>query len=264
MKTVVFQSFRTCDVPDVIPRCLDTVRSWAKTRDYEYRFIDDALFDRVPDWFRVKVNDNRLPMSDLGRLIVAQELLNAGFDRTIWFDADVLIFAPDAFDVTNETDYAFGHEIWVRRGDGKSFFVTEGLHNAICIFSRGNSFLDFYIEAAETIVREAEGKVLSHQIGPDFLNRHADKIGARVMHAVSLFSPLVIADIANVGGQALEAHLAAAKGPIHATNLCQSFVGRLSSGVVVTEQMLDAAVGKLLAARRPLTGPEGLAQYSAP
>lgn len=263
METVVFQSFRTRDVPDAITRCLESVRSWARSRGHEYRFIDDALFDRVPAWFRAKVNENRLPMSDLARLKVARELLDAGFERSIWFDADVLIFASDNFDIAQETDYAFGREIWVRRGDGESFFVTGGLHNAISVFARGNAFLDFYIDASEDSVRETKDGVLSHQIGPDFLNRHRDAIGARIVHGVSLFSPLVITDIANGGGPALRAHLSASKGPIHAANLCLSFVGRSSSGVVVTHQVLEAAIGNLIGAARPLTAPDGFIMRSA-
>ena len=257
MNTVVFQSFRAHAVPGAISQCLETVRSWAEARGYEYRFIDDALFDRVPAWFRAKVNENRLPMSDLARLKVARELLNDAFDRVIWFDADILIFAPDNFDVSNEIDYAFGHEIWVRRGDGTKLFVTEGLHNAISVFRRGNAFLDFYIQASEDSVRDTDGDVLSHQIGPDFLNRHCDVIGPRIVHDVGLFSPLVIADIANGGGPALQAHMAASKGPIRAANLCLSFVGRSSSGVVVTEKMLDDAIANLLNGRCALATPEG-------
>ena len=262
MKTVVYQSFRTTDVPDPIVRCLQTVEAWAGARGYTYRFIDDTLFDRVPAWFSAKVAGNRLPMSDLARLKVARELLDEGYDRTIWLDADVLVFAPRAFDITVTKGYAFGREVWVRRGDGRSFFVTEGVHNAICVFCRGNDFLDFYIRAGEDIVRGAKDDVLSHQIGPDFLTGLRDEIGGRIVPDVGLFSPLVITDVAKGGGPALDRHMAAFDHPVRAANLCLSFIGRPSSGVVVTEQSLASAIEKLLAEPGLVAGVRGGRSHS--
>ena len=249
MNTVVYQSFRTFDVPRVIERCLASVEAWAHKRGFAYKFIDDTLFEQVPDWFRIKVGENRLPMSDLARLKVARAFLRDGYDRAIWLDADVLVFDPDGFEIAIDTDYAFGREVWVRRGGRDKLLVTEGLHNAVCVFCRGNGFLEFYIHAAEEIVRGAEADILSHQIGPDFLNRLRDVIGGRVVPDVDLFSPLVIADIAKGGGSALTAHRKAFGGPVRAANLCLSFVGGESSGVTVTDAMLNQAADRMLETR---------------
>ena len=248
MKTVVYQSFRTDDVPRGMARCLDSVADWAERRGYAYRFLDDALFDRVPAWFRARVGGNPLPMSDLARLKVAREWLAAGFERAVWLDADVLVFDPDAFDVAHVTDYAFGREIWVRRGRDAPL-VTEGLHNAICVLCRGNQFLDFYIHACEEIVRAAETDVLSHQIGPDFLNRLRDVIGGRIIPDMGLFSPLVMTDIANGGGPALTAYKEAFGHSVRAANLCLSFVDRESSGVTVTGDVFERAIDRLIDTR---------------
>jgi len=218
-------------------------------RGYEYRFVDDALFDRVPTWFRAKVGDNLLPMSDLARLKMARELLEQGYERVIWLDADVLVFDPNGFEITTDRDYAFGREVWVRRGDGDGLFVTEGLHNAICVFCRDNDFLDFYIHACEEVVRDAESEVLSHQIGPDLLNRLSDVIGPRIVPDVGLFSPLVIADITSGSGRALTAYMDEFAHPVRAANLCLSFVGRASSGVTVTNAILNRAIDRLLETR---------------
>ncbi len=228
---------------------MESVEAWSGARDYEYRFLDDSLFERVPDWFRAKVNGNILPMSDVARLKVARELLDNGFDRAIWLDADVLVFDPGAYDIAIDTDYAFGREVWVRRGGGDQLLVTEGLHNAVCVFCRDNDFLDFYIHACEEIVLGAESEVLSHQIGPDFLNRLRDVIGTRLVPDVGLFSPLVIGDIAAGGGRALSAHMNAFGRPVRTANLCLSFLGRESSGVTVTDAMLERANERLLETR---------------
>jgi len=225
---------------------LQSVAAWAATRGYEYKFLDDALFERVPTWFRDKVGGNLLPMSDLARLKIARELLDDGFDRAIWLDADVLVFDPDGFEIAVETAYAFGREVWVRRGGGDTLLATEGLHNAVCVFCRDNDFLNFYIHASEEIVRGAPSEVLSHQIGPDFLNRLSDVIGPRVVPDVGLFSPLVITDIAGGGGRALTMHMDAFGHPVRAANLCLSFVGRESSGVTVTDAILNRAIDRLL------------------
>lgn len=249
MRTVVFQSFRTSDVPDAIARCLESVQSWAKMRGYEYRFVDDALFDVVPVWFRDKVGGNLLPMSDLARLKWARRLLVEGRERVIWLDADVLVFDPDRFAIDVISEYAVGREVWVRRGGRDRLLVTHGLHNAALVFCRDNHFLDFYIHASEAIVAGATDAVLSHQIGPDLLNRFNDIIGDRLVPDVALFSPLVMTDIARGGGRAIQAHGEAIAGPIRAANLCLSFLDRESSGVVMDEGVLNRAIDRLLDTR---------------
>ncbi len=50
--TVVFQSFRTRDVPAWITRCMETARAWAALRGFDYQFLDDRFFDRIPDRYR--------------------------------------------------------------------------------------------------------------------------------------------------------------------------------------------------------------------
>ena len=249
MKTIVLQSFRTTGVPDAIARCLRSVEDWARQRGYAYRFIDDSLFDDVPDWFRDKVAGDLLPMSDIARLQWMQRLLDDGCDRVIWLDADVLVFDPDRFIIDIESEYAVGREIWVRRGGRDRLLVTAGLHNAALVFCRANSFLDFYRHACEAIVAGATAAILSHQIGPDLLNRFADIIGDRVTPDVALFSPLVMSNIAKGGGRAIAAHGEAFAGPIRAANLCLSFLRRESSGVVIDEGVLNRAVDRLLETR---------------
>ncbi|MDP6952040.1 MAG: hypothetical protein QGF53_04695, partial [Alphaproteobacteria bacterium] len=160
MKTIVFQSFRD-DRSGAIGRCLASVEAWAARQGYAYRFLGDELFDRVPDWFRERVAGDRLPMSDLARLVVARELLDEGWETVVWLDADVLVFDPENFRISLDDGYAFSREVWLRRGGADKLLATEGLHNAVCAFARGNAFLEFYIHACEAIVRGAEGPIRS-------------------------------------------------------------------------------------------------------
>src|SRR5258706_16177245 len=90
MRTVVYQSYRTNSVPTWITRCLESVREWAKCQGFDYVFIDDRLFEYAPQWYRTKVKDDILLISDLARLKLAKEFLDQKYQRTIWVDADVL------------------------------------------------------------------------------------------------------------------------------------------------------------------------------
>ncbi len=256
MGTVVFQSFR--DTQSVgIRRCLASVEAWAASQGHAYRFLGDELFERVPDWFRERVAGDRLPMSDLARLVVARELLDEGWDRVAWLDADVLVFDREGFSIDIAHDYAFCREVWLRRGGADKLLVTEGLHNAVCVFSRGNPFLDFYIHACESIIRDAGGPIRSHALGPDFLARMADVIGPRTLPDVGLFSPIVTAAIAKGGGRASKAYRKAFGNPLRCANLCLSFLDRESSGVTLSETMLDLAIDRLMeSGGRILTDPD--------
>ncbi len=256
MGTIVFQSFRD-ERSAGMSRCLASVEAWAKAQGYAYRFLGDELFERVPDWFRERVGGDLLPMSDLARLVVARELLDEGWDRVAWLDADVLVFDPEEFRIDIDHDYAFCREVWLRRSGADKLLVTEGLHNAVCVFARGNPFLDFYIHACESIIHGAEGPVRSHALGPDFLACLADVIGPRTLPDVGLFSPMVTAAIAKGGGRASRAYREAFGNPLRCANLCLSFLGRESSGVTLSATVLDLAIDRLMDGRgRVLNDPD--------
>jgi hypothetical protein len=95
MKTIVYQSYRTQQVPPWITTCMGTVRAWADQQGFDYRFYDDGFFEYAPQWFRDKAQHGICPVTDLARLVVARELLAQGYERTVWVDADLLVFAPE-------------------------------------------------------------------------------------------------------------------------------------------------------------------------
>ena len=53
--TLVYQSFRTENVPQWIEACLSSVKQWAHAHQFEYCFLGDEIFDLLPNWFRDKV-----------------------------------------------------------------------------------------------------------------------------------------------------------------------------------------------------------------
>jgi len=165
MKTIVYQSQRPEGRPAWLETCLDSVRRWAAGCGFDYRFCGDEIFVRVPAWYLDKTAAYPQVATDLGRLRLARELLDTGFERTIWLDADVLVFDPDDFRITVDTGSAFGREVWVQ-GDGRGGLkVFRNVHNAVALFCRGDSFLDFYAEACERIIGRADGGLPPQIVG---------------------------------------------------------------------------------------------------
>src|SRR6476646_4338404 len=96
-----------------------STREWAAAKSFEYRFFDDAFFDFCPEWYRQRVERNILLMSDLARLLAARRLLEEGFERAIWVDADLLVFSPSAFEPWAGETFGFNTELWVNREQGR-------------------------------------------------------------------------------------------------------------------------------------------------
>jgi len=246
MKTVVYQSFRTEQVPPWVARCMGSVRSWAEGRGFDYRFIGDEIFDLVPDWYREKAR-NRIPvMTDLGRLLLARQFLEGGYERAIWFDADVLAFDPEGLDIDVSEEFAFGREVWVQK-DGKGRLKAyRNVHNALCVFAIGNSFLDFYIHACLSIIRRMEGQMVPQIVGPKLLTSLHNTVGFQLIEEVGMISPLVLSDLAQGEGEALDL-LRQEQPALKAANLSASLSEKETDGISVTETMLEAAIDRLQA-----------------
>lgn len=249
MKTVVYQSFRTEEIPPWIARCMKGVAEWADARDYDYARVGDEFFDLLPNDYR-SIAQGRLPiLSDLARLIMARNLLAAGYERTIWVDADVVILDPDNFEITVNEDFSFCREIWVQpdgRGGVKAY---RNVHNAMCVFVEGNSFLEFYIDACQRIVSQfKDGQGLVNQIvGPKFLSAIHNITAYPVIENVGMLSPLVVADIDAAAGAALDLLNKEKPAPMQAANLCSSLAGGVADDVDLNHEMMDRVVTNLIA-----------------
>jgi hypothetical protein len=250
MKTIIYQSFRRSNVPAWVETCIGSVRAWAEMRKFSYRFFDDEIFDRVPFWVLEKTGEYRQTATDLGRLILAQELLREGYDRVVWIDADVLIFSPIGFTVETDQGFAFGRESWVQPNANGGIKVYKNVHNAISVFCKGNSFLEFYIHSSLNILKRADGPLVPQIIGPKFLTALHNIIGFNLIEDVGMASPLVIDDLANGGGVAWD--LLEKTNPVHvsALNLCTSLVEKDVNGVHVSDSLVEQAVSTLLDIRR--------------
>ncbi|MFC4351472.1 hypothetical protein ACFOW6_07950 [Fodinicurvata halophila] len=242
MKTVVFQSHREADRPEWIDLCMQSVRDWAETRGHVYRFYGDDLLDRVPNWFVENSGGRRQIMADLGRLLVARELLADGADQAIWFDADTLVFAPETMDLSLSEDpgYAFGREVWVQPAqDGRGLKAHRNIHNAVCLFRRDNVFLDFYIHACLVIMGRVSGGVPPQIIGPKFLTAQYNILGFPVFDTVGAFSPAVLRDIHRGAGPALDLLCRKSLTRPLAANLCASLSAEAPDMNAVCQQLLS-------------------------
>jgi hypothetical protein len=256
LKTIVYQSFRTHDVPSWIDACMRSVRDWAAGKGFAYRFYDDRLFDRLPAWYRAIGFANLLPHTNLARLLVARELLADGFERTLWVDADVLVFDPEPFHITIDRDFAFSREVRFKNSNGE-IAPRARVNNSLTLFVRGNSFLDYCIWAHEELARR--GLVTQHGTTTRFLSALDKAIPLPIVEGAGLLSPPVMHDLLH-GNGALARRYAIAHGPpLRAVNLGASLCGVEHDGLLHHAADYSATVELLLAERGASLGELGAA-----
>jgi hypothetical protein len=243
---------------------MSTVNNWASSLGADYSFIDDHLFDYVPDWYKEKVNNDILPVSDLARLEVAKELLSKGYDRAIWIDADVLVFHPQLFTINITGNYAFCREVWLEKlrwkeslletlkkgGGWHSGSCDHRVNNSVAVFVRGNLMLDFYIDACKFIIKDAQGDISRWSVGTYFLTNLYRVHAFPLLNNVGLFSPPVLRDLANGKGPYLRVQTREFGTPVYAANLCGSSAGKEIDGkVIINDQIYEQAIDKLMATK---------------
>ena len=247
MKTIVFQSYRTVDVPHWIVRCLESVKQWADMRAHEYRFYNDAIFEQVPPWYRDAVKGRILPMSDLARLITVRALLETN-DRVIWVDADVLVFDPDTLHIGGSASFAVCPEVWVRKQWGVPLSEYR-FNNAVMMFERGNPFLEFFIHATQERVRQNAAALSDWVGGPEFLTPLNEILPLPRIEGVGLFSPLVMHGIANNDVRWVERYAIDFGRRVLAANLCGSGAGNRIDDILMADDLYHAAIDALIDSR---------------
>ena len=231
--TLVIQSHRNPLPYPWIQRCLDSVQDWAKSRHYDYTFLDDELFTPVPSNLKFLIEQNRVIASDLARLLQIHKTLDSGYDRVVWCDADFLIFDENDFRLP-DWSYAVGREIWVQADDSGRLKVYKKVHNAFMMFCRENAFLDFYIETVERLLSQNTGVIPPQFAGPKLLTALHNVAGLHVMEQAGMLSPLTIDGILSGQTQAVELFRKRSEVLPSAVNLCISSCERHD---ISTEQM---------------------------
>lgn len=253
--TLVVQSFRP-DPPEWVARCLDSARAWAADAGFAYRFVGDELFDLLPGWVRDKTAARPMVASDLARLLLIEAALAEGWDAVVWLDADVLVSDPARLTAALDlpAGYLLGREAWVqpdyaKRARPAALRARKSVHNALLAAAPGNAFLPFYREAATRILARHDGPMVPQLIGPKLLTALDNMIGLPATWAVNMASPLVLRDLAEGGGPALDLLYARSEAPPAALNLCQSLAGAASEsdGVTLSERTMLRAIARSMA-----------------
>ena len=248
MPTLVIQSYRTKAVPVWIETCMRSVCNWAHGAGFRYEFVGDEIFDLLPDDYR-SAAAGRVPiLTDLGRLLLIRRALEGPFARAIWVDADVLMFNSDLLRVPGNIGYAFCREIWVQPNTRMPYALKcyRNVHNAFCLFERGNAFLDFYIHSCERMVGAAVEKMPNQIVGTKLLTALHNMVGLPLLETVGMFSPLVVRDVAAGSGEAASRLRREMSAPLAAANLCSSLFEREIDGVALTDTLMEQVCYRLL------------------
>ena len=235
--TLVVQSHRDPMPFRWLQACIDSVADWSRLNRYEYRFIDDGIFDLVAPQLLQKAAAQTVIATDLARLGALQQGLAEGFETVVWCDADFLIFRPNEF-VLPATEFAFGREIWVQQDDRGKLRAYPKLHNALLMFRRGNACLDFYLDTAERLLRLNQGGIPPQFIGPKLLTALHNVARFPVMETAGMLSPLVMRDLIDGEGKALQ--LFRQKSPVTLAG------ANLSSSLTAAEGFSEAEMQTLI------------------
>lgn len=278
LKTVVYQSYRTENVPSWISTCMETVRNWASLKGFDYYFIDDRMFSYAPDWYREKVKHDILLVSDLARLEIAKELLLQGYDRTIWVDADIVVFDPENFNINIQEEFAFTKELWIGQNWTGTVEYSTRVCNAVTVMTQGNSMLNFYIYACKSMVENPdwkerfkdntgwriklrqfldkyrytykEGIIPPSFVGTIFLTRLYEQMSFPLLDNVGLFNPFIVQELSKTHSTTLEQYIEKWNSPIYAANLCSSMhVNKSSDQLIYIMEKLLKSNGKILNAK---------------
>lgn len=244
--TIIIQSHAP-NVPDIVARGTETVRALARAHGFEYAFKHDDLFDLIPEAVIDAAGPRKQMAADIARLVWIKSLLDDGWDRVIWLDADVHVFRPDRLSVETPSGFTFGREHWVQPDKTGRLKLYNNVHNAFLVFTpEGRATLDFYHEQAERILLQAGPDVPPQLVGPKLLTALNNVVGFPLNASVGMASPRVIEDLSNGGGAAWELMLAAHGDDLAAVNLSTSLLNTTTDGVEVTAALLERAVGALM------------------
>jgi len=207
--------------------CCASVSHWASQQGFDYLLEGDVLFERISLATRERFAAQVVVLSDLARLYWLREVLESGYDRAIWCDADVLIF--ESF-VPADSGDRFGRECWIQQ-DGSKLRRYRKIHNAWMQFSAGSPTLAFYIDRAQLLLERADSPVVPQFIGPKLLTAWHNIAPFPVEERVGMLSPLVMAELLGGGDKALQSLRAGHGDALCALNLSASYENRESDGI---------------------------------
>jgi hypothetical protein len=244
VRTLVVQSHRPDRITGWISRCVESVRAWAAARGYHHELLGDELLALAPAWVAGKVQraGDPLPSTDVARLVLLQQRLAAGWDRVVWVDADVVVFAEACISVEVGDELAVSSEVWVTGGAGGALRTLRLLNNSVVAATQPGATLGCLLRRTLDVAR-ASSALHSRTLGPDLLTSLARERPLSLVRGFSLLSHHVVRDIAAGGGPALDRFRTESSEPIGAVNLCAS---------MADDAVWPAATDRLLSTGTPL------------
>jgi hypothetical protein len=234
-KTIILQSQRPEAVQGWQGRCCASVAAWAERQGFAYRFEGDELLARVPSSLRSRFVDQAVVLADLARLLWLREVLEEGFNRAVWVDADILLFRD--FDLPAGGDHV-GREVWVQRAGG-GLRTFRKVHNAWLQIARDSVWLPFYINRASALLERVTPPVVPQFIGPKLLTAWHNIAAFNVEERVGMCSPLTMKDLLvhargphrDGPGSAVQRLRRGHRAALCGLNLCASYENRREDGV---------------------------------
>ncbi len=245
MTTIVFQSFRTQDVPGYIHTCLKSVRGWAEGLGYGYAFLDDQFLSLAPEWYRRKAGTLTCVVTDLARLVQARTLLLRGYDQVIWMDADLLVFQPERLRLPATPSFRYCKEVWLQRTPLGAVAPLFRVNNSVCVFGReGVGHLDAYIHQCLTLVRATESLASALMVGTEVLTRSFQH--AETIDSVGMLSPVLLQAVLREELDVIARYSAWQGAPVFAANLCNNYRSGFGEVAGLFDYLLEEAVAELL------------------
>lgn len=220
--TIIFQSRDPAKPPGWLVSCLDSVRIWADMQGHHYRLLGNELFDPLPPGFAEACAAQKLPMSDLARLLWCQRFLDEGWDQVVWIDSDVLVLDPTQFSIEASGSEALCRELWLWRAE--EIHARWAVNNCVMAWRADSAVLPYYIHAC-TVLAAAEGGPGTLGLGPAFLTRLNAAAPLPVTDQVMTLSPLLIEAVLNDDRALLGNARTLWNAPVHAVHLCASLSG---------------------------------------
>ncbi|MET0270668.1 MAG: hypothetical protein ABW173_09595, partial [Sphingomonas sp.] len=147
--------------------------------------------------------------------------------------------------VLPDDPFACGRELWVWAQDG-ALRTRDNPTNALLAFTTRAGLLDWYLNAAHRILREAPLPVHRLALGPQLLTDVHRLRPLPLIESVATLSPLLIAETIAGGGPGLARHRSGWRARISGAHLCRS-LGQTADGPALTPaDAFDPAIDRLL------------------
>jgi hypothetical protein len=219
MKTLVIQSYRANDVPEWIGGCLESVRGWARDQGFDYQLAGDDSFRLCGEDYLARVGENIRSITNLSRLMLVQQAHAAGYDRAIWFDADIFVFAPEQLRIDLTSRYAFARETWVSRSAPDEWTAFSGVNNSVFVCMAEEPDLEWLISTTRHIARHRQISS-NYQVGGDLIKGMHASLDFQVVENVGMFSNHVVVALARGEEAVMHAQARFHGRPVYAANLC--------------------------------------------